>query len=175
MQLFQLNICFSGIRTILSAIIFLIQFQLTSQNNENYTVLGSAGEFSTTTSSSLHFQIGEVIVSSSRQGNEILLNGFIQPSSGLVVLKNNILPPDFNVFPNPFSKSFLIRCSDCANLFFELIDISGKHSGKVIIDEINSTTIQFNTNPLNPGVYFLFIKNSGNEILAIKKMVKIEN
>ena len=146
-----------------------------AQNNNKFCVLGSSGNFSYLSVGSLHFQLGEVLISNSLKPTENLYNGFIQPTPGFVYLKGNNNQTQLDFFPNPFSDLITMSSNVNDEFNFQLTDISGKSFENLMIVSKNQNQTQLRLNGLQPGTYFLFLKDKSNELIAVQKLIKIEN
>jgi hypothetical protein len=71
---------------------------------------------------------------------------------------------DLEVFPNPFNDEIILSQE---NLMVKIYNFSGQ----LILESRNETKI--NTTSLNAGLYLVEIKNSNNELLKVKKIIKL--
>lgn len=175
MQNFNLNNRRAIFLTFYFAFLFFSFFSLYSQKNTKLTILGSAGGIGHSISGSVQYQVGEPLVSSSKNGNEWLFNGFVQPSMGFVSMKGIISSIELQIFPNPFTDIITVKCKDCENLIFQLVDISGKFFNEEIVNNNFNDSYQINTSLLNSGIYLFIVKNQRNETVLIHRLIKIEN
>jgi hypothetical protein len=89
--------------------------------------------------------------------------------SSTVGIDDYSVSQQITVFPNPFSMETIIRFSEYQiNTHLRLEDIDGR-----IIQELNfsGSEYQFSNNNFKPGIYFLNISDSNNNIRVTKKLL----
>jgi hypothetical protein len=131
-------------------------------------VIATAGNFSSNTSGSLSWTIGEGIIETYTGTGMILTQGFQQStrtSTATQNLSSNAM--EISAYPNPTSDfvSLKVNIKSPINLKFSLYDVYGK----LVLDqklESNESKISFNN--LASGVYLLKLFSYEKEIKAIK-------
>ena len=139
-------------------------------------VNATSGGHYTGTNAQLSWTIGEPVIETVSNTNNIITQGFHQANYDITSIKEN---PDlgFNisVFPNPVSNTLQISISgnvNNSNLKIELIDITGK----ILINEKVAGTTgnhQLNLNEYAPGSYFLRITNEKEQLINSYKIQKV--
>jgi hypothetical protein len=138
--------------------------------------LNSGGTKMTQANGSLSFTVGELVVLSQTdsEGNS-LGSGF---TSGATISTATIKEPDtellnVNVFPNPTTDLVTISIQDIklSQLIIEVSDINGKIVSSGIYAGI-SNNIGINTSIWEKGNYFLYLKDTQNQIIGIYKIIK---
>ena len=95
-----------------------------------------------------------------QQSNASIMNG---GSSGLP----NLQGTDYSISPNPASDKITITTEKNVTAYVWLTNLKGQTLDQ---KRISGTTIDFNVNALDPGVYFVNIENEG--VVTSKKFVK---
>lgn len=85
-----------------------------------------------------------------------------------------LLPGKINVYPNPFKSSFKVvtESTEVINMLqFELYNMQGQKISTELLRNITGTlTSEIKINSINPGIYFLVIKENGKQVFT-KKMI----
>ena len=72
-----------------------------------------------------------------------------------------------SLYPNPFNNEIYLSNTTSKNLEYVLVDVTGKQLRK---EKINNNQIVLND--LTKGTYFIKIRNSNNEIICTKQIIK---
>lgn len=139
-------------------------------------VYATSGDHYTGTNAQLSWTIGEPVIETVSNTNNIITQGFHQTSYDITSIKENPdLGYNISVFPNPVSNTLQINISsavDNSNLQIELMDITGK----ILINEKIAGTIityQLNMREYAPGSYFLRITNKKEQLINSYKIQKV--
>jgi hypothetical protein len=138
--------------------------------------VNSGGAITNQSNGSLNFTIGELLVKDLVDSKGNSLGGGITVGSTLTTL--NIINTDLNVlsvivFPNPTTNMLYVKIADIKieYLMISITDVKGKeiYTGKYA--GLNNT-IGVNMLPYSPGLYYLSLKNTNNDLLGYYKIVK---
>lgn len=152
---------------------FLLLTHLSYSQSLDQHVIGSAGNFSATSSSTtLSWTVGEMITTTESSGNAILTQGFQQPVLVNPLSINSTNPNAFSlqVFPNPSLEQITIQKDQKENLKAELIDILGQVIGQYSLQDSQT---QIDLSQLPSANYLLRIRSLDNEPLQTFKIQKI--
>ena len=156
-------------------LIFFILFinYTQGQSLERY-VIGSFGNFSSTSSgTTLSSSLGEIIGTTESGHSAIITQGFQQPDALIIT---SIFNPKYNnlainIFPTPTSQYVTIK-KDCTQpLCAELTDVLGQVIYSYVFKQIST---QINLKTLSSGTYFLSIKTTNNQFIQSFKVQKIQ-
>ncbi|MBW8051860.1 MAG: T9SS type A sorting domain-containing protein [Cytophagales bacterium] len=158
---------------ILSGILFCFTGISQSVSPEVYA---TSGDHYTGTNAQLSWTIGEPVIETVSNTNNIITQGFHQTNYDITSIKEN---PDlgFNisVFPNPISNTLQININgdvDNSNLKIELTDITGK----ILTNEKIAGTVityQLNMREYATGSYFLKITTEKGKLINSYKIQKV--
>ena len=136
----------------------------------------TSGGHYTGTNAQLSFTIGEPVIETVSNTNNIITQGFHQTSYDITSIKENQdMGYNISVFPNPVGNTLQISISgnvDNSNLKIELMDITGK----ILINEKVAGAIithQLNMREYATGSYFLRITNEKEQLINSYKIQKI--
>ena len=143
-------------------------------------VNATSGGHYTGTNAQLSWTIGEPVIETTSNTNNIITQGFHQTNYDITSIEESLdLGYNISVFPNPVSDILQISISGADNTTFhlcilkmELMDITGK----ILINEkIAGTTgnHQLNLNEYAPGSYFLRITNEKEQLINSYKIQKL--
>ena len=145
-------------------------------------VYAKSGGHYTGTNAQLSWTIGEPVIETVSNTNNIITQGFHQTSYDITSIKENPdLGYNISVFPNPVSNTLQINISgdvDNSNLKIELMDITGKI---LIIERWFSPPFggaggglyQLNMKEYATGNYFLRITNEKEQLINSYKIQKV--
>lgn len=137
-------------------------------------VIGSAGNFSTTSSgSTLSWTVGEPLVTTENGNSAILTQGFqqtivVNPLSTNLTLNQTI---NLHVFPNPTLEQITLEKERNIPLNAELLDILGQSIGHYSLIE-NQTIISLETLPA--ATYLLCVRDLDQQIIKTFKIQKTQ-
>lgn len=158
---------------ILSGILFC--FTGISQSVEPEVYATSGGHY-TGTNAQLSFTIGEPVIETVSNTNNIITQGFHQTSYDITSIKENPdLGYEISVFPNPVDNTLQVNINgtvDNSTLKIELMDITGK----ILTNEKIAGTIityQLNMKEYASGSYFLRITNEKKQLINSFKIQKV--
>ena len=139
-------------------------------------VYATSGGHYTGTNAQLSWTIGEPVIETVSNTNNIITQGFHQTNYDITSIKENPdLGYDISIFPNPVSNTLQISISgnvNNSNLKIELMDVTGK----ILINEKIAGTIithQLNMREYAPGSYFLRITNEKEQLINSYKIQKL--
>lgn len=90
----------------------------------------------------------------------------------LLSIDQNELEMELNVYPNPFINNLTLESKSLnENMTVELMNVNGQIVASPFITN-KSERIEIATNDLNPGIYFLVIKEN-NAVVSVKKVTKL--
>lgn len=117
----------------------------------------------------LTFNVGELAVTKISSSGNIITQGFLQPLSNPILIKENENSNNYIVFPNPSNNQITIRSSNNleGKLKVKIVDAIGK---TVLNEELITNTISLDNYP--NGVYQLIITDEKNNI-SYKTITKI--
>lgn len=138
---------------------------------QTHEVIAVSGNYSENSNVSLSWTLGEGIIETHENSNIILTQGFQQNSYTITSIEGKTIEIDISAFPNPTSDLLRIKVGNdvSENLFFELIDISGR---TLIIKNLKDNISVFDMQEYVPGNYLLRIRNKENNINKIYKIIK---
>lgn len=132
-------------------------------------VISSQGDSYSNGNGSVDFTIGELVIDTGTDGNNIITQGFHQTNWRFVGLENHFPSIEVSVFPNPVKEQLNIETSNFEGMNYRMYDASGK-----IVLEGNLTQIktQVETGNLTPSTYSLVIQNLNKEKIKTFKLIK---
>lgn len=139
-------------------------------------VYAASGGHYTGTNLQLSFTIGEPVIETVSNTNNIITQGFHQSNYDVTSIeKNSDLGYEISVFPNPVSDILQVHITSTVTrsaLRIELVDITGKI---LINQKIARTTDvhQVNLNEYARGSYFLRITNEKEQLISSYKIQKL--
>ena len=128
------------------------------------------------------FQAGDTVIIRFRLASDKSVNGWGWAIDNLEIQKNTTSTEDDllaknegNVFPNPFTNSFYVDCSDAADMANVNIEVTDLF-GKTVFRNSNvnprlAEKVKVDLSASNSGVYLVNIRN-GNSIISTNKLVK---
>lgn len=160
-------------KVIIFLFVFLISFNIFSQSAKS-EVISSGGEFYENSNNSLSWTIGEVVVETTKSANNILTQGFQQPSYSLSTIKENI-NSEFEIlaYPNPTSDFLNLEIktdNKSYDIELEIIDISGK---VVLNQKIKESISKINLSNFSKGTYLLKVFSKEIGEINVYKIQKI--
>lgn len=133
----------------------LVSFFCRSQSVSPY-VVASSGDFFANNSGQIQWTVGELMVETYQNSNNIVSQGFHQPFSSTTGIAAISVNPDINVYPNPATESVFISIKDApAKYAVSILDVTGK-----LLQSEQLTSAQ--------SVYELSIGNYSNGMYFIK-------
>lgn len=133
------------------------------------SVVSSQGETYETTTGSISFTVGEVVIDTGTDGTNDLTQGFHQTNWNFLELEDSDVSFEANVYPNPTSDILNIEVGQFDEVQFALIDASGR-----IIQKGNLTDFitQIDVKQLEPGSYHVQLSDAQNNQLKNFKLLK---
>jgi len=144
---------------------FFLVFNLFGQE-----VVATDGDYSSATSGSLSWTLGEIVVATTESPSGILTQGFQQDFENILAVAENgwLL---FNIYPNPFQQELTIQVSDNKTYSLSIINNQSK---KVFEKQLEySNVVKIDLSFLNSGVYFIDIQRNDSLEHFFKTLVKI--
>lgn len=154
--------------------VLCLSTQLKAQNAER-TIVGSAGKSFTSSSLTVDFSVGEMVVFTAHWGNLTLTQGFIQPEISLLSNTQTITNHyEMQCFPNPATDhvTLVLPQGKSGKYLIELFDMNGKKyftRNEQVND--NNSNIQLDLSEVSAGVYFIKVSNE-TEKTGMLKIVK---
>ncbi len=137
-------------------------------------ILGSAGAFSSSSSGSMAWTIGEVMTETYSSSNNFFTQGFHQPDTSIIINVNSFSNGKISVYPNPSAENiFLDFSGHPGNYFVEIFDMKGQ---LVFFDktQFNQKQIKISLTKFSNGVYLLNLTNSESNFHNSYKIIKEE-
>lgn len=163
------------LRRTIAVILFFSCTEIFSQSVQRSTVFSSAGNYSDLGTLKLQSNIGELMVDTYNNSQNIFAQGFIQPETFIstIIEQTPDALGDGKVYPNPVNDKLYIQLT-LVNKFdvkIEVYDVLGKLQ---MIDISNSDkNYELDVEQLNPGIYFIKISSSDNQFGKIFKINKV--
>ena len=149
----------------LLALFFLSTLYVSAQE-----VISSQGETYTTSSGTIDFTIGEVVINTETDGNNTITQGFHQTNWNFLSIENHAPNYEATVYPNPTSEVLNIKTSAFEGVSYLLID--GK--GKVVLQgELTSELNSIQVEQLPMGKYSVVLENE-TQILKTINLIKMQ-
>ncbi|MCT4580168.1 MAG: T9SS type A sorting domain-containing protein [Flavobacteriales bacterium] len=148
--------------------IILASFTLSSWALIGQEVIAPAGNAFNNGGTHLYWTIGETVVSTEDDGNNIITQGFHQPQVTVSTVEEQ-LTTTFSIFPTPVTNILTIKASKAnPNTTAFISDLNGKSVRSFLLTEL---TTQLNIEELSSGIYLLTIKEDDtmNTYKIIKK------
>lgn len=135
-------------------------------------IIATSGDYYSNTTGSLSWTMGEPIIETYADGNNILTQGF-QQSSYSITAVGEVNPPAINVsvYPNPFTSVVNIRNDENKPLRIEALDMQGK---TVCLKTIETGEGPINLSMLADEIYLLRVNDEKGKLLATFKIQKIK-
>ena len=154
--------------------IALIPFGLRAQSLSPM-VISSGGGSATTSAVSLDYNLGEVAVTTLSSSNNILTQGFEQPSSGTSsIVSTQTRETGINAWPNPASYILYVKADNISAgpAFVQLIDIQGRSLNEFSNVSLSGRPLAIPMQDLQPGMYMLRVINSQDGTIETLKIIK---
>lgn len=134
-------------------------------------VVSSAGETNTIAGYEVSWTVGEPVIATVSGANNLLTQGFHQTRLNITSVEDFAEPiPGLYVYPNPASKSFIIRfSSEESKKEFSLYDLSGKIIQQNIIP---GKETEVDIHSLANGSYLLHVRIIGTNQNQTFKIIK---
>jgi hypothetical protein len=145
----------------LISLAFILASSLCFSQTNTLQIVGAAGNTASNGNTTLSWTIGEPIITTATNTNQILTQGFQQ---GVLVITalDNLQNVDITIHPNPTSDFAIIRLNKEAlmNSQYKLTDLTGKiiREGKI---ESNQTYVSFQN--LSNATYFIQVVTSNQQ------------
>lgn len=135
--------------------------------NLSPTVVNSSGGVISNSSNSLEWSLGELAISTLASPNNLLTQGFLQPTTTIVGTEAPFEESRFSAFPNPVS--------DWLNLQTDMLEIETMQvhniSGRLVLQSTFLPSLD--VHQLNSGVYIISLFNKQRQFLHSFKINKI--
>ena len=131
-------------------------------------VIATAGNSFSNSQNIVDWTLGETITETLSTSNNILTQGFQQPSYFLSSTPD-IVTFEIEVFPNPASDILFIHTTTDKTLHYSLTDLNGKQ----LKQQTFTTTTSLDLNDLARTVYLLHIIDNESRIIKTYRIVKI--
>jgi len=157
-----------------AAVILLVCFTVTANaQTVSPNVFSSAGAFTTSSTNSLSYTIGEPMITTLSSSSVILTQGFQQPSLLNVDAVNYINGEKYDivVYPNP-TEGFInvsIKAINGKDISLQVFDVLGRNiytTGNVLSNGEYLTILDFTS--FTQGIYFLSVYSEGQKIASTK-------
>jgi len=136
-------------------------------------VIGSAGNFSASSSgATLSATVGEIVITTESSNSAILTQGFQQSMimvTPITEIDKNTL--GIQVFPTPTTQLVTVKKEQQEILFAELIDVQGKVLSKY---KLTKETTEIDLKDLPSSTYFLTVKATDKQAIQTFKIQKIQ-
>lgn len=134
------------------------------------TVVASSGEFFSTSSASLSWTLGEVVIDTYIGSNNQLTQGFQQPEIRLVSVQEFESNITFSIYPNPtFDYVNFSAKNHQTDLSIIIFDMSGKELIRSIYSP--NTNLKIDLSHVQSGIYLMQVTD-GTTILKTLKIEK---
>lgn len=148
----------------LAALLFV---RIIEAQNLSPTVVNSSGGVISNSSNSLEWSLGELAVSTLTSPNNLLTQGFLQPTTTIVGTEAAFDESRFSAYPNPVS--------DWLNLQTDIAEIKTMHmhnvSGRLVLQSTFQPSLD--VHQLISGIYIVSLFNDQNQFLHSFKINKI--
>lgn len=129
-------------------------------------VISTAGNTYNNGGVNLYWTIGETIIATEDDGNNILTQGFHQPQITISIVEETI-PTLFSIYPNPATNQVTIEARKAINSSATLTDLNGK---TIQSFSLNQLITHINIEYYSTGIYLLTIKE--NDTINTYKIIK---
>ncbi len=132
-------------------------------------VISSTGDFYSNATAMISFTEGEPLGEMISSGNNMITQGFEQSDISVISVEEILLGSAFfSLFPNPCNGNFKFRSEKTEIKELEIYNVIGEkvysyYNESVLMNEL------FISLSSNPGIYFVVVKNNGEQIT--KKLV----
>ncbi len=162
----KLNVCFK----IFGYLIITPLYSFGQSAPQN--VIGSAGDFATSSNYTMAWTLGEVISNLSASGGYLFTNGFHQPDTVFVTGILDFQSETISIYPNPATDQITLNFSSLSEPhIIEIINATGQ-----VINYFSSLLNQIYLNiplsHLEGGVYLLRILDTNLEVIGYYKIIK---
>lgn len=136
-------------------------------------VISSAGDFSTGSTVTVSWTLGEFFTETFSGSNNILTQGFQQSSYTITQIDDNDIKVKISVYPNPANSFINVDFYENTNngLKIELVDIIGNTLASIKPD-VGISTSQLDLLQYAPAIYFIKISALNGELLKSFQIVK---
>ena len=145
----------------------LLFVRIIEAQNLSPTVVNSAGGVISNSSNSLEWSLGELAVSTLTSTNNLLTQGFLQPTTTIVGTEAPFEESRFSAFPNPVSDWLILQT--------DIPDIETVQVHDVLGRLVLQSTFQQNidVHQLNSGIYIVSLFSNQARLLHSFKINKI--
>lgn len=157
--------------------ILFVPFALFSQSIQRH-VFSVAGNSNSTSGYTLQSNIGELMVETYLTSSNMISQGFVQNDPlGVSVNNNEIQTLDFKIFPNPVFSVLNVDITilSTSDVLIEVFDVLGKKQQTDIKcnRQNNRSVYELDFENTTPGLYFIQIRSSANQLNQTFKITKI--
>ena len=161
--------------SIFLVMLFFISFGIKAQQI-SASVITTAGHVNKSSTFSLIWTLGEVVIETDTSTTNQLTQGFQQPEY-LYVSINNTVGESLSIaaFPNPTKGkvNFRVKSSDVKKLKIDIFDITGRLVGNKEINILTGETSTIDISTLTPNIYFMRIYLPDGSLFETVKIIKI--
>jgi len=147
----------------------MIPMEKPAEQTPQHQVISSSGKYFENSSGSISFTLGEPVIMTLSQGDNILTQGFHQAE--ITVINESIYPAlqfEIAVYPNPAHDYVILKADQISGLYYILYTIKGDAIQQNLLVK-EQTEIDFSN--LLPSIYFLKVIE-GNKELKTFKIIK---
>lgn len=157
----------------LCAALFVLVTQSCISQTAAPDVFVSSGGYQSNASCSLSWSVGEPIIEGGNSMDNILTQGFQQPSDIIITNVDNTQNSKENItaYPNPASTLIYVTSSSSKPMLAEVLDFTGQTVCKKTISSQDNT---MNLANLSNGIYFLKMFTIEGQLLQTLKIDKIK-
>jgi hypothetical protein len=152
-------------------LLVILRGQIGFSQTHTPEVYATSGGYYTSTNCSLSWTLGESVIETYSNTNNIFTQGFQQSSYFITSVKENINDAfPFSVYPNP-TNSFINICyesTELKKLKADLMDITGK----LLHSETFQNNLQLNLSGYTSSLYFIRIFDENNNSVKTFKITK---
>lgn len=128
-------------------------------------VVATSGESYSTSSGTIDFTVGEVMIHTGTDGNNYLTSGFNQSNWNFVGVEDFAPKYEVKIFPNPLEKELNIKTNSFENITYTLYDGQGK---VLLRDKLMGEQTSIPVGHLIPGSYSLNLNNESENLKTFK-------
>jgi len=151
-------------KNILLLIVVLLSVSISAQE-----VIATQGASYSNTNNSIDFTIGEVVIATLTNTNNVLTQGFHQTNLTVLAVDDFDINYQARVFPNPAEDFLQLDIQNFEGLNYKIYTLLGK---ELAYAKINKKNTDVNLGNYAKGLYFLAILNENNQKLKTYRILK---
>ncbi len=164
-------------KRILTLFLIINSSLIIGQTIQRESHFSSAGNYSNNAGIILQSNIGEMMITTENNGQNMFIQGFVQPEPVILTSIPSLSGMGGSVYPNPVINNLVVQIyfADCSDLKIEVFDVLGKKQlFKREENQFNGyVNYELNFQSFSAGIYFVRVVSERNQFNKTFKINKI--